>query len=60
MPIALVILVGVGLGALCGLINGIGVSYIGFPPFIMTLGMMTIARGIPPCFYKRNSDLRTI
>ena len=50
MPIALVILVGVGLGALCGLINGIGVSYIGFPPFIMTLGMMTIARGIPLVF----------
>ena len=45
MPIALVILVGVGLGALCGLINGIGVSYIGFPPFIMT-----IARGIPLVF----------
>ena len=39
-----------GLGALCGLINGIGVSYIGFPPFIMTLGMMTIARGIPLVF----------
>lgn len=50
MPIALVILVGVGLGALCGLINAIGVSYIGFPPFIMTLGMMTIARGIPLVF----------
>ena len=45
MPIALVILVGVGLGALCGLINGIGVSYIGFPPFIMTF-----ARGIPLVF----------
>lgn len=47
MPILAVILVGVALGTLCGLINGIGVSYIGFPPFIMTLGMMTIARGIP-------------
>ena len=43
-------LVVVVLGALCGLINGIGVSYIGFPPFIMTLGMMTIARGIPLVF----------
>lgn len=47
MPILAVILVGVALGTLCGLINGVGVSYIGFPPFIMTLGMMTIARGIP-------------
>lgn len=47
MPILAVILVGAALGTLCGLINGVGVSYIGFPPFIMTLGMMTIARGIP-------------
>lgn len=47
MPILAVIFVGAALGTLCGLINGIGVSYIGFPPFIMTLGMMTIARGIP-------------
>ncbi len=47
IPIAIVILIGAGLGTLCGLINGIGVSYVGFPPFIMTLGMMTIARGIP-------------
>lgn len=47
MPIAVVLLAGTALGTLCGLINGIGVSYIGFPPFIMTLGMMTIARGIP-------------
>lgn len=47
LPIGIAILTGVSLGALCGLVNGIGVSYIGFPPFIMTLGMMTIARGIP-------------
>ena len=47
IPIAIVILIGAGIGTLCGLINGIGVSYVGFPPFIMTLGMMTIARGIP-------------
>ncbi len=50
IPIVVAILVGVGLGTLCGLINGIGVSYIGFPPFIMTLGMMTIARGVPLVF----------
>lgn len=47
LPVFAAILAGAGLGTLCGLINGIGVSYIGFPPFIMTLGMMTIARGIP-------------
>lgn len=47
LPIIVSILTGMAIGTLCGLINGIGVAYIGFPPFIMTLGMMTIARGIP-------------
>ncbi len=47
LPIVVSILTGMAIGTLCGLINGIGVAYIGFPPFIMTLGMMTIARGIP-------------
>lgn len=47
LPIIVSILTGIAIGTLCGLLNGIGVSYIGFPPFIMTLGMMTIARGIP-------------
>lgn len=45
LPFLLCILTGLGLGALCGIINGLGVAYIKFPPFIMTLGMMTIARG---------------
>lgn len=52
LPLILVLLTGVGLGALCGLANGIGVAYIEFPPFIMTLGMMTIARGIPQVYTK--------
>lgn len=29
-----------------GLVNGIGVSYAGIPPFIMTLGMLSFARGL--------------
>ena len=45
IPIAVTILVGIAIGSACGLLNGLGVAYIGFPPFIMTLGMMTIARG---------------
>ena len=32
-------------GAACGLVNGIIVSWGGLPPFIVTLGMMSIARG---------------
>lgn len=45
IPFALTILTAVGIGTLCGLINGIGVAYITYPPFIMTLGMMSAARG---------------
>ena len=33
-------------GALCGLINGICVTRMGLPPFIATLGMMLVARGV--------------
>lgn len=32
------ILVGLGLGAFCGAVNGIFVAYLGLPPFIVTLG----------------------
>ena len=40
--------IGVGLltGAACGLVNGILVTRGGVAPFIVTLGMMTIARGL--------------
>jgi ribose transport system permease protein len=43
VPIALAIAILVGLA--CGLLNGIIVSWGGLPPFIVTLGMMSIARG---------------
>ena len=29
-----------------GLVNGVGISYAGIPPFIMTLGMLSFARGL--------------
>lgn len=45
IPLIVTLIVGMGIGSFCGLLNGIGVAYVGFPPFIMTLGMMTIARG---------------
>jgi ribose transport system permease protein len=41
LPLALAAAVGVA----CGLINGAIVSWGGLPPFIVTLGMMSIARG---------------
>jgi ribose transport system permease protein len=39
------IAVGLALGTLCGLINGSLISYGKLPPFIATLGMMSVARG---------------
>jgi len=43
MPIALIL--GLGVGLLCGLINGILITVGRLPPFISTLGMMSVARG---------------
>lgn len=45
LPIPIGILVGLGVGFSCGLVNGLLVSYGKIPPFISTLGMMSIARG---------------
>jgi ribose transport system permease protein len=39
------ILICLGLGLLIGAINGAGVAFLRIPPFIMTLGMMTILTG---------------
>ncbi|WP_018247411.1 ABC transporter permease [Orenia marismortui] len=46
MNIALVLIVGIGVGTLLGLLNGILVAKGKMQPFIVTLGMMTIARGL--------------
>ena len=45
LPVLVPIVVGLGLGALCGAINGTFVAKTGIPPFIATLGMMIVARG---------------
>lgn len=42
----LAILVGLGVGAICGFLNGFWITVAGLPPFIATLGMLQIARGI--------------
>ncbi|MEE9166133.1 MAG: ribose ABC transporter permease [Candidatus Neomarinimicrobiota bacterium] len=44
-PIALAVVAGLGVGLLCGLVNGVLISYGRLPPFISTLGMMSVARG---------------
>jgi ribose/xylose/arabinose/galactoside ABC-type transport system permease subunit len=45
MPIIVPILVGIGVGLIFGLLNGATISYLDFPPFIMTLATSMIARG---------------
>ena len=39
-------LFGIGAGILCGSMNGVLVAYLGLPSFIVTLGMLEMARGL--------------
>lgn len=45
-PVPLGILIGVLTGSMAGLINGLIISRMQVPPFIATLGMMMVARGL--------------
>ena len=45
LPIVLALLAGLAVGTVCGLLNGFLVSIGKLPPFIVTLGMMSVARG---------------
>jgi len=45
LPLPIAILAGLAVGVLCGTANGILVVWRGLPPFIVTLGMMSVARG---------------
>lgn len=46
LPLGLGIIVALLVGALCGLTNGLLITRAKLPPFIATLAMMTIARGL--------------
>jgi ribose/xylose/arabinose/galactoside ABC-type transport system permease subunit len=45
-PIVLVVLAGLAVGVVMGSLNGLGITLGGVPPFIMTLGMMVMGRGL--------------
>jgi ribose transport system permease protein len=45
-PIVVAVLAGLVIAVVCGLINGLLVAYANLPPFIVTLGMLGIARGV--------------
>ena len=46
VPIWLSMLVGLLVGVVCGLLNGLMVTKLKLPPFVATLGMMMVARGV--------------
>jgi ribose transport system permease protein len=46
MPVTPAMALGVVVGALCGAVNGLCITRLKLPPFIATLGMMLVARGI--------------
>ncbi len=46
MPLALGVLAAIGSGAACGMISGTFVARMKIPPFIATLGMMLILKGL--------------
>ena len=45
-PFGLVILIGLGIGFLIGLINGLAITKLRVPPLIATLAMLSVAKGI--------------
>lgn len=51
-PIFVPILAGIAAGGICGLFNGVLVAYGKLPPFIATLGTMSIARGVQLIYTK--------
>lgn len=46
MPVVPAMLIGVGVGALCGVFNGFVITKMRITPFVATLGMMLMARGL--------------
>jgi len=44
--VPLVILIGLGVGATAGAVNGVVITKLGVAPFIATLGMLSVARGL--------------
>jgi ribose transport system permease protein len=53
-------------GLLCGAVNGFFVAYVGMPPFVVTLGMLAVARSLAVVFsqnqmlYKFGPDALTV
>jgi ribose/xylose/arabinose/galactoside ABC-type transport system permease subunit len=50
LPWPIAILACLATGAFCGLLNGLLIAYAGIPAFIVTLGMLGVARGVALVF----------
>lgn len=46
MPVAIGVVGGILMGGLCGFINGVIISKMKVPPFVATLGMMMVTKGL--------------
>ncbi|MBG0855124.1 substrate-binding domain-containing protein [Streptomyces spinoverrucosus] len=46
VPVVLAVVLAVATGVVCGLVNGFLISYGKLPPFIATLAMLSVARGL--------------
>ncbi|MGI2035423.1 ABC transporter permease [Rhizobium panacihumi] len=46
LPLELAIVVGIGTGAICGLVSGLLITVAKLPPFIATLAVMSVTRGL--------------
>ncbi len=46
LPVGLGVLAGLATGALCGLTNGVIIAKLKMPPFVATLGMLYVAKGL--------------
>ncbi|BBC36193.1 Ribose ABC transporter, permease [Streptomyces graminofaciens] len=46
IPVAIAVVMAIATGIVCGLVNGFLVSYGKLPPFIATLAMLSVARGL--------------
>ncbi len=55
LPWPMAILLGIGVGALCGAWQGLWVAYVGIPAFIVTLAGMLIFRGLNQWIGKSNT-----
>jgi ribose/xylose/arabinose/galactoside ABC-type transport system permease subunit len=46
LPVPVAVLCGIGLGAACGLFNGLAITVLNMNPFIVTLAVLAMARGL--------------